>query len=134
MCVCVCVSSQIDGLKHEMDIEVPKGYQWDGEMRVGVLRTSVFWGRVAGVPVYLIRPTDWGSCNIFKGGKIYGGSYDDREAYLYMCRYVCMLWNTHPRTHTHTQRERERGREREIHMQAQKQARMQARQRTLQTM
>lgn len=77
---------QIDGLKHEMDIDVPKGYLWDGEMRVGSLRTSVFSGRVAGVPVHLIRPTDWGSCNLFKGGRIYGGSYDDREAYLYMCR------------------------------------------------
>mmetsp|Transcript_9372 Transcript_9372/g.23219 ORF Transcript_9372/g.23219 Transcript_9372/m.23219 type:complete len:657 (-) Transcript_9372:563-2533(-) len=77
---------QIEGLKHEMDIDVPKGYVWDGEMRVGSLRTSVFWGRVGGVPVYLLRPTDWGSCNIFKGGRIYGGSYDEREAYLYMCR------------------------------------------------
>ncbi|KAL6751578.1 soluble starch synthase [Haematococcus lacustris] len=77
---------QIEGLKHEMDIDVPKGYVWDGEMRVGALRTSVFQGRVAGVPVYLLRPTDWGACNIFKGGAIYRGSYDEREAYLYMCR------------------------------------------------
>ncbi len=52
----------------------------------GSLRTSVFWGRVAGVPTYFIRPTDWGSCNLFKGGTIYGGSYNDREAYLYLCR------------------------------------------------
>ncbi|KAJ9511770.1 hypothetical protein QJQ45_022625 [Haematococcus lacustris] len=77
---------QIEGLKHEMDIDVPKGYVWDGEMRVGALRTSVLQGRVAGVPVYLLRPTDWGACNIFKGGAIYRGSYDEREAYLYMCR------------------------------------------------
>jgi hypothetical protein len=54
----------------------------------GTLRTSVFWGRVAGVPVYFIRPADWNTVNLFKGTRIYGGSYDDREAYLYMCRQV----------------------------------------------
>ena len=26
---------QIEGLKHEMDLDVPKGKRWDGEMRVG---------------------------------------------------------------------------------------------------
>lgn len=26
---------QIEGLKHEMDIDVPKGYRWDGEMVIG---------------------------------------------------------------------------------------------------
>lgn len=26
---------QIADLKHECDVEVPKGYRWDGEMRVG---------------------------------------------------------------------------------------------------
>lgn len=40
---------QIDNLQHEMDIEVPKGYFWDGEMqvRVGLLggKGTVFvWG------------------------------------------------------------------------------------------
>lgn len=32
---------QIEGLKHECDIEVPKGYRWDGEIRVGEWR--VVW-------------------------------------------------------------------------------------------
>ncbi len=27
--------AQIEGFKHEADIDVPKGYVWDGEMRVG---------------------------------------------------------------------------------------------------
>jgi hypothetical protein len=40
----------------------------------------------AGVPVYFIRPADWNQCNLFKGGAIYKGSYDEREAYLFMCR------------------------------------------------
>ncbi len=26
---------KIEGLKHEMDIDVPKGYRFDGEMRIG---------------------------------------------------------------------------------------------------
>lgn len=53
----------------------------------GTLRTSVFWGKIVGVPTYLIRPADWNACNIFRGGRIYGGSYDEKEAYLYLCRY-----------------------------------------------
>ncbi|PNW71709.1 hypothetical protein CHLRE_16g665800v5 [Chlamydomonas reinhardtii] len=77
---------QIEGLKHECDIEVPKGYRWDGEIRVGPLKTSVFWGRVQGCPVYLIKPADDTNCNIFRGGRIYGGSYNEMEAYLYFCR------------------------------------------------
>ena len=52
----------------------------------GSLRTSVFWGKIAGVSTYLIRPTDWNACNIFKGDRIYGGSYNELGAYLYLCR------------------------------------------------
>ncbi|KAG1664077.1 hypothetical protein FOA52_011434 [Chlamydomonas sp. UWO 241] len=79
-------TDQIEGLKHEMDLDVPKGVRWDGEVQMGVLKTSVYWGKIAGVPTYLIRPFDWDACNIFRGGRIYGGSYDEREAYLYLCR------------------------------------------------
>ena len=28
---------RIEGLKHEMDLEVPKGFRWDGEMKIGEL-------------------------------------------------------------------------------------------------
>jgi len=77
---------QIEGLKHEADIEVPKGYTWDGQMMNGSLKTSVYWGRIAGVPVYLIRPADWNTSNLFRGNRIYGGSYNEMEAYLYLCR------------------------------------------------
>jgi len=38
------------------------------------------------VPVILIRPADWNSCNLFRGGRIYGGSYNEMESYLYFCR------------------------------------------------
>ena len=55
-------------------------------MKLGSLRTSVFWGKIAGVPTYLIRPADYNDCNIFRGNRIYGGSYNELEAYLYLCR------------------------------------------------
>ncbi|EFJ39907.1 hypothetical protein VOLCADRAFT_108446 [Volvox carteri f. nagariensis] len=90
---------EIKGLKHEMDVEVPKGYRWDGEMRVGPLRTSVYWGLVQGCAVYLLRPADGTNCNLFRGGRIYGGSYNEMEAYLYFCR-ACLEYlrasNQHP--------------------------------------
>ncbi|GLC45319.1 hypothetical protein PLESTB_000309300 [Pleodorina starrii] len=92
-------TDQIEGLKHEADVEVPKGYRWDGEMRVGSLRTSVFWGRVQGCPVFLLRPAAGTNSNIFRGGRIYGGSYNEMEAYLYFCR-ACLEYlrasNQHP--------------------------------------
>ncbi|KAK9918038.1 hypothetical protein WJX75_000711 [Coccomyxa subellipsoidea] len=76
---------QIDGLQHDRDFDCPKGRVWDGRMQSGSLRTSVFRGKIDGIPVLLLRP-DWGSCNIFRGGRIYGGSYNELEAYLYFSR------------------------------------------------
>ncbi|KAF8055587.1 SS4 [Scenedesmus sp. PABB004] len=78
--------AQIEGLAHEMDIDVPKGRSWDGEFQIGSLRTSVWRGVIGGVPVVLLRPADWDSCNLFRGGRIYGGSYNEMESYLYFCR------------------------------------------------
>eukprot|EP00775_Hariotina_reticulata_P004742 gene4742-4992_t len=77
---------QIEGLGFEMDIDVPKGISWDGAIQVSSLRTAVFRGVIGGVPVILIRPADWNSCNLFRGGRIYGGSYNEMESYLYFCR------------------------------------------------
>ncbi|KXZ52394.1 hypothetical protein GPECTOR_9g438 [Gonium pectorale] len=31
---------EIEGLKHEMDVDVPKGYRWDGEMRGGIVYSN----------------------------------------------------------------------------------------------
>lgn len=64
-----------------------QGRVWDGRMTLGSLRTSVYTGRIDGVPVVLVRP-DWGSCSIFRGGRIYGGSCSELEAYLYLCRHA----------------------------------------------
>ena len=58
---------------------------WDGQMRLGSLRTQAFRGRIDGIPVILLRP-DWRECNIFQGNRIYGGSYNELEAYLYFSR------------------------------------------------
>lgn len=77
---------QLQDLKHECDIDVPKGKFWDNQLTMSSLRTSVFSARVQGCPMYLVRPADQNSCNIFRGGRIYGGAYNEMEAYLYFCR------------------------------------------------
>lgn len=50
------------------------------------LRTSFFTATVAGVPVVLVRPAEGTGSNLFRGGRIYGGGYNETEAYLYFCR------------------------------------------------
>jgi hypothetical protein len=55
--------------------------------------TFIGW---CGLQVLLLRPADWDSCNLFHGGRIYGGSYNELEAYLYFCR--CLL-NPTPALH-----------------------------------
>uniref|UniRef100_A0A383VX60 Starch synthase, chloroplastic/amyloplastic n=2 Tax=Tetradesmus obliquus TaxID=3088 RepID=A0A383VX60_TETOB len=77
---------QIEGLGFDMDIEVPKGKSWDGEIQLTTLKTAVYRGVIGGVPVILVRPADWDACNLFRGGRIYGGSYNELESYLYFCR------------------------------------------------
>jgi hypothetical protein len=62
-----------------------QGCVWDGQMQLGSLRVSAFTARIDGIPVLLLRP-DWGACNLFKGGRIYGGSYNELEAYLAFSR------------------------------------------------
>lgn len=56
-------------------------------LQVGYLRTAVYRGVIGDVPVILLRPADWDSCNLFRGGRIYGGSYNEMESYLYFCRW-----------------------------------------------
>ena len=76
---------EIEGLAHVMDFEVPRGYFWDGEFVMGSLRTAAYSGRIGGCDVVLLRP-DWDEANYFRGGGIYGGSYNETEAYLYFSR------------------------------------------------
>ena len=70
-----------------LHIFLTQGKVVDGAMRHFSLRTKVFTGSVDGCPVILLRP-DWASSNspIFQGDRIYGGGYNEVEAYLYFCR------------------------------------------------
>eukprot|EP01025_Chloroclados_australasicus_P023810 TRINITY_DN24023_c0_g4_i1.p2 TRINITY_DN24023_c0_g4~~TRINITY_DN24023_c0_g4_i1.p2 ORF type:complete len:665 (-),score=105.58 TRINITY_DN24023_c0_g4_i1:1424-3418(-) len=76
---------KIEDLRLDATIDCPKGYTWDGSLQYGNLKTNVYYGKIDGISVFLIRP-DWDACNIFRGGRIYGGSYNETEAYLYFCR------------------------------------------------
>jgi len=38
-------------------------------VHAGMLRTTMFSGRVGGVPVQLIRPADWNTCPLFRWGE-----------------------------------------------------------------
>ncbi|KAL4430366.1 hypothetical protein ABPG77_002172 [Micractinium sp. CCAP 211/92] len=77
----------VEDLRHERDFECPKGRTWDGVFNMETLRTQVYTGKIEGCPVILIRP-DWNNSNtnLFRGSRIYGGSYNEAEAYLYFCR------------------------------------------------
>lgn len=104
----------VENLRHWMDFDCPKARFWDGHWQEGSLKTSGWKGKIAGViaanfahlippvnqgtfdvepyfcegvPVILLRP-DWGATNIFQGDRIYGGSYNETEAYLYFSRYA----------------------------------------------
>lgn len=78
----------LEGLEHVVDFDCPKGEEWDGEMRHMTLRTSVHRARIDGIPVLLVAPANRNECNIFRGDRIYGGSYNELEAYLYFSRCV----------------------------------------------
>lgn len=49
--------------------------------------TNAYRGEVSGIPVVLIEPTN----QFFKGQSVYGGSYDELEAYLFFSR-ACLEW------------------------------------------
>jgi len=84
------IEGKVENLQHVMDFDVPKGTEteWDGvrETRIDQFGTSMFSGVIGGCNVILLRPSGRERSNIFVGGKIYGGSYNELEAYLYFCR------------------------------------------------
>ncbi|KAL3533192.1 hypothetical protein ACH5RR_006713 [Cinchona calisaya] len=49
--------------------------------------TNAYRGEVSGIPVILVEPSN----NFFKGQSVYGGSYDELEAYLFFSR-TCLEW------------------------------------------
>lgn len=80
----------IGDLQHVMDFDVPKGSEteWDGvrTTRMENVSTSMHTGVIGGCNVILLKPAARERSNIFVGGRIYGGSYNETEAYLYFCR------------------------------------------------
>lgn len=49
--------------------------------------TNAYRGEVSGIPVVFIEPTN----HFFKGQSVYGGSYNELEAYLFFSR-ACLEW------------------------------------------
>lgn len=70
-----CLDTQeVEGL---LEVESYSSYH-----RGSWIPVKAFQGKVAGVPVLLIQPNN----HFFKGPAIYGGAYDEMEAYLFFCR------------------------------------------------
>mmetsp|Transcript_35470 Transcript_35470/g.67957 ORF Transcript_35470/g.67957 Transcript_35470/m.67957 type:complete len:648 (+) Transcript_35470:97-2040(+) len=67
--------SQIQGLTMERKL--------NSFFKQGWMEAEVYKGTVEGIPVILIKPLN---SNLFQGGAIYGGSYNEMEAYLYFSR------------------------------------------------
>ncbi|XP_024192372.1 glycogen synthase isoform X2 [Rosa chinensis] len=49
--------------------------------------TNAYHGVVSGIPVIFLEP----SCQFFKGRQVYGGSYNELEAYMFFSR-ACLEW------------------------------------------
>ena len=81
----------VEGLTLEFEFECPSGAPGrDGAgFEPRSVRTQAWSGRVDGVRVLLLRP-DWaapgGGGGLFRGARVYGGSYPEGQAYLYFCR------------------------------------------------
>eukprot|EP00210_Caulerpa_lentillifera_P005964 g5699.t1 len=81
-----CLSAnEIQSLEKDCEFDCPFGSFYDGQFTLTSLRTQIWKGKIAGVPVFLIRP-DWSQSNLFKADRIYGGGYNETEAYLYFSR------------------------------------------------
>ena len=92
--VCIPYYSSLEGkiedVQHVMDFDVPKGeqWEWDGEkeIRMSDFQWSMYSGKIGGCPIIGLRPAFREGSNLFVGQKIYGGSYNEAEAYLSFCR------------------------------------------------
>jgi len=80
--------SVVTDLRLDTTFDVPSGRFWDGRAESFTRKYQAWRGSIEGVEVILLRP-DWAAssnCNHFKGERIYGGSYNEVEAYLTFCR------------------------------------------------
>jgi hypothetical protein len=64
--------------------DLQPGEEYNSFHRGGWVNLQVFRGVVSGVPVLFFKPAN----HFFKGSRIYGGSYDELEAYLFFSRAV----------------------------------------------
>lgn len=64
--------------------DLQPGEEYNSFHRGGWVNLQVFRGGVSGVPVIFFKPAN----HFFRGGRIYGGSYDELEAYLFFSRAV----------------------------------------------
>ena len=70
----------VESLELVDEFSCPKGKSTDGKITsVEELGVRAFSGRLDGIEVLLLRP-DWDRTNLFRGGRIYGGSYNEAEA------------------------------------------------------
>lgn len=83
-----CIDEDLlSDLKFERAFDCPRGFVWDGQFSEGAVRTLCYSATCEGCRLLLLRP-DWDADggNIFRGGRVYAGSYNETEAYLYFCR------------------------------------------------
>ncbi len=79
-------TSQIEDLQMERTFESPTGHDdndGSGHVHVTSIRFEAWRGKIEKCPVILLKPLD---VPFFKGGAIYGGSYNEAQAYLIFCR------------------------------------------------
>lgn len=83
---CIDVSG-IEDLCLEKKYDSPTGKVEGETMYHSTLYFEAWRGKIEGCPVVLLRP-DWDATgsNMFRGGAIYGGSYNETQAYLTFCR------------------------------------------------
>lgn len=79
-------TSQVDDLHLERTFDSPTGHDnndGSGHVNMSSIRFEAWRGKIEGCPVILLKPLD---VPFFRGGAIYGGSYNETQAYLMFCR------------------------------------------------
>ena len=80
-------NNSIEDLKLERKFDSPSGRENNDQFEYFTVYMEAWAGKIEGCPVVLLRP-DWDATgsNMFRGGAIYGGSYNETQAYLTFCR------------------------------------------------
>jgi starch synthase len=77
-------TTKVEGLTLEKTFESPTAHDSnDGGLHISSVRMEAYRGKIEGCPVILLKPVD---VPFFRGGAIYGGSYNETQAYLIFCR------------------------------------------------